>query len=119
MQIILLPDQPAASTDHPNACIPLVKTFHPVRHGPFIALHLAIAVEETALERQARNLSVLIDGGANSEQAVRRPRAAVAWRVATADNDFVGRAIHNFKMIRQTCAGLVAGGGELLRSPQL
>jgi hypothetical protein len=96
-----------------------VKILHPARHGSILTLYLAIAVEETALERQARNLSLVIDGGANGEQTIRRPRATVSRRITTADNDFVWRAIHHFKVICQNCAGFIAGGSKLVSSPEL
>lgn len=93
---------------------------HVLGHGPQDAVVLVLGVEEAALEAQLDLAPLLVDLGVHDEQAVALARAGVSHRaVAAAHGDGRGRLLDDLEVVCYSRAGLVGGGRQVARGPEL
>lgn len=103
----------------PDPGIPLVQLLHPRGHGTLDASDFALAGEEAAPESQLNLFPLLVNGGADGEETVRRSHSVVTRRVTAADSDGCGCLFNNLKVVGDFSSLVVGALGELLIIPQL
>lgn len=96
-----------------------MQLLHPRGHGALDASDLALAGEEAAPEPQLDLFPLLINGGADGEESVRRSQRLVAWRITAADCDGSGVFFDNLKVVGDFRPLVVGALGELVIVPEL
>lgn len=97
-----------------------MRRLHVFGHGPQDAVVLVLGVEEAALEAQLHLATLLVDLGVHDEQAVALARARAAdGAVAAAHGDGRGSLLDDLEVVRYARAGLVVGGRQVARGPEL
>lgn len=103
----------------PDPGIPLVQLLHPRGHGALDASDFALAGEEAAPKSQLNLFPLLVNSGANGEEAVRRSHSVVTRRVTAADSDGCGCLFNNLKVVGDFSSLVVRALSKLLIIPQL
>lgn len=96
-----------------------MQLLHPSWHRSLDAVHLALAREQAALERQLNLATRLVHDGANDKQPIAAPELLVPRRVAAAHGNGRGRLLDNLKVVDDARSLFVGALGQLLPGPEV